>query len=185
MSNGRTVLIALVAASLLAACGSTGSSATPVSPATTTTRPAAETNAAVISVSTKMICGEAAEDIADQLGTNTTRPLVPTWKDHVYSCRYEYPDGAMLLSVKQLGDATATAAYFRGLRSRLGLRSELGGLGQGAFTTKDDSVVVRKDFKVLVVDVHELPSTFGTPPDTRANAAITVAATIMGCWTGG
>jgi hypothetical protein len=181
MNRVRNAGVALVAAALLAACGASGKTA---SPATTTTRPAVETNAAVISVSTKIICGEAAEDIADALGTKTTQPLVPRWKHHIYSCRYVYPSGSMLLSVKQLGNANATGAYFRALAARLGRRSDLSGLGQGAFTTRDHSVVVRKDFKVLVVDPHELPAMFGTPPDTRANVAISVAATVMGCWTG-
>jgi len=32
--------------------------------------------------------------------------------------------------------------------------------------------------------VQDLPKQFGSPPDTRENDAINVAATIMGCWTG-
>jgi len=182
MSRIRIAAAVLVATAVLAACSSGTKAA---GPSDTTTRPVVETNAAVVSVSTKMICGEAAQDIAKVLGTTTTQPLVPKWKDHVYSCDYVYPHGVMHLSVKQLDRATATGAYFRGLRSQLGERLVLNGLGEGAFTTTHDSVVVRKDSKVLVVDTHALPAMFGTPPDTRTNVAISVAAAIMGCWTGG
>ena len=57
-------------------------------------------------------------------------------------------------------------------------------LGQGAFTTKNLSAVVRKDYKVLTVDISKLPAHFGVPPDSRADVALNTAATIMGCWTG-
>jgi len=30
----------------------------------------------------------------------------------------------------------------------------------------------------------DLPAHFGAPPETRADVAVKVAATIMGCWTG-
>jgi hypothetical protein len=43
---------------------------------------------------------------------------------------------------------------------------------------------VRKDNKVLVVDTRGLPARFGAPPADRGEVAVTVAATIMGCWVG-
>ena len=46
------------------------------------------------------------------------------------------------------------------------------------------SVVVRKDRKVLLVDVTKLPAAFGNPPLDRLTAAETVAITIMECWPG-
>jgi hypothetical protein len=48
------------------------------------------------------------------------------------------------------------------------------------FTTKDFSVVVRKDYKVLLIDISGLPARFGTPPASRGE----VAGTILDCWTG-
>jgi hypothetical protein len=182
MSAPRAVIGGVVAMLLVAACGSAAPEASPTRPMVVD----GGTSASVtVSASTKMICEhEAQGDIAKALGTDITRPLAPTWVDHEYSCRYVYGAGAMRLSVKQLGDAPATRRYFDGLVRRLGRSGSLAGLGQGAFTTARNSVVVRKDDKVLVVDVRDLPTTFGTPPDTRANVAITVAATIMGCWTG-
>jgi len=132
-----------------------------------------------------MICTtEGQSEIAKTLGVDTTRPLVPTWADHVFSCAYVYATGEMTLSVKELRDIRAVSAYFVTVRARLGVRSTWDGLGQGAFTTPGDSVVVRKDDKVLVVDVHGLPDQFGVPRQPRRDAALSVAATIMGCWTG-
>jgi hypothetical protein len=60
----------------------------------------------------------------------------------------------------------------------------LEGIGATATTTANGSVVVQKDDDVLLVDVRKLPARFGVPSDTRANAAISIAATIIGCWTG-
>jgi hypothetical protein len=131
-----------------------------------------------------MICApEAQKDLSSTLGTKTTSPIVPKWTDHEYSCRYGYAQGSFRLAVKQLPNPSATGRYFGARAARLGKRQTLQGLGEGAFTTTDSSVVVRKDNKVLTVDVRDLPPRFGNPPDTRANVAISVAATIMGCWT--
>ena len=45
-------------------------------------------------------------------------------------------------------------------------------------------MIVRKDFKVLNVDVSALPQEFGKPLQDRSNIALSVAATVMSCWTG-
>ena len=58
------------------------------------------------------------------------------------------------------------------------------GATSAAFATKDGSVYVRKDFKVLKVDVSKLPASVGKTPISRADAAVSVAQLIMGCWTG-
>lgn len=174
MSLRRAAAGAVLAVALLAACASSGPTAAPK---------AAQT--AAIPRLTRMICEEeAAADIGAALGVETAAPRTPTWIDHTYSCRYGYANGALRLSVKQLTDTAGARRYFRGVRTRLGARRSLSGLGEAAFTTAAGAVVVQKDDKVLVVDVHELPPMFGVPADTRANVAITVAATIMGCWTG-
>jgi hypothetical protein len=49
----------------------------------------------------------------------------------------------------------------------------------------NDSVVIRKDNKVLSVDVTNLPQSFGNPPITREDVAFDVATVIMDCWIGG
>jgi hypothetical protein len=177
-SEGVVAGMLIVAA--LAACSSNGSGS-----ASPRTGPVPRAVSSAISATTKMICAtEVQGDLAQAVGRTIVHPVVPSWKNEVYSCAYEYSDGSFTLSVKQLPDAASTQFYFAHVAAQLGRVKPLDGLGEGAFTTRDDSVVVRKDEKVLVVDVRKLPGRFGLPSDSRANVAITVAATIMGCWTG-
>jgi hypothetical protein len=96
-----------------------------------------------------------------------------------------YPNGTMTLSVKELANAKATKAYFNGLARTLGRDRKLTvGKGAEGFSTRSGDAVIRKDYKVLRVDVSKLPPQFGSPPDTRATAAESVASVVMGCWTG-
>jgi len=185
------VLSAVVCALVLAACGS---KSTPGS--TTDTTPLTEASGATgghiaipakatPSISAKMICeSEVKNELSSLLGVQPTQPIVPTWKDHVYSCTYHYKGGALTLAVKELTDKASTDAYFDQEAKDLGKSEKINGLGQGAFTTSNKSAVVRKDYKVLLVDISKLPAQFGNPPDSRENIALNVAATIMGCWTG-
>jgi hypothetical protein len=137
------------------------------------------------SVSAQMICQrELQKEIAYAFGVHTIAPVSPTWVSHLYSCRYVYPFGTMTLSVKELADRATTTDYYNGLENRLGDQQRLNGLGQGGFAAPNGTVVVRKDYKVLEVDTSRLPLQFGSPPIRRSDAAITVAGTIMGCWTG-
>jgi hypothetical protein len=134
-----------------------------------------------------MICEpDAQKEIYDSAtGVHTVAPLKPKWIDHVYSCAYVYPHGAQLtLSVKEMSSEAETTAYYDSLATKLGKTTDQTGVGQGAFHVKDGSMVVRKDFKVLLIDVTKLPASFGVPADTRANVATNIAALIMGCWTG-
>ena len=136
------------------------------------------------SKSAQMVCeSEAAGDIASALGVAPVQPLSPTWADHQYSCRYEYPDGAMTLSMKELSGRSETDAYFASLRRSLG-QSERLTLGEGGFVTSNGSVVVRKDYKVLLVDTSGLPDEFGARLMARSNVAVGVGVTVLGCWTG-
>jgi hypothetical protein len=137
------------------------------------------------SASARMVCAaEGKREIAASVGVDTTRRLVPRWGDHVYSCVYVYGDGTMTLAVKELSTAAETKSYFDALGVKLGRMRALDGLGQGAYQTRNDSTVVRKDDLVLLVDGSQLPADFGTPSSPRADVSLSVAATIMGCWTG-
>jgi hypothetical protein len=136
------------------------------------------------SKSAQMVCqAEAAGDIASALGVAPVQPLSPAWADHLYSCRYVYPDGFMTLSVKELTDRGETDAYVASLRRSLGQSEQLT-LGEGGFVTNSGSVVVRKDYKVLLVDTSGLPEQFGAPLRARSNVAVGVGVTVLGCWTG-
>ena len=110
----------------------------------------------------------------------------PTWSvaEHLYSCEYRYPSGSMTLSMKELSSWPQTYAYFDSLQTQLGMSRDLENLGQGAFQTTDGSVVVRKDWKVLLVNSSGLPSQFGVPPTSSGDVAVTVADVILGCWAG-
>jgi len=132
----------------------------------------------------KMVCApEAQEKFSTVLGVKAV-VTTPTWNAHLYSCRYSYPNGFFTLSVKELSSWSETFAYFRGLRSELGLVSTFPRLGQGGFSTTNGSVVVRKDWKVLLVDASGLPAKFGDPPAPAGDVAVIVANVILGCWNG-
>ena len=175
---------------LLAACGSSGKSAAPTTTAPagpTTTVHVAQPVGAKPSKSAQMICEKEAIDAieASATGVKTTSITTPTWNDHVYACDYMYPGGVKIgLSVKELSDAAETTAYFDSLATKLGKAKDVSDLGQPAFQTHDGSIVIRKDYKVLTVDVSKLPAQFGVPVAPRGDVAINVASTLMGCWTG-
>jgi hypothetical protein len=186
MPQHKTFLVLVVFISVLSmtSCGGSKSATSPNNPQNATVYVAQPARAAP-SASAKMICApEAQSELAAVIGVHTTRPVVPTWTDHIYSCRYTYHRAVLVLSVKEFSNKAETDGYFTSLAHRLGQTERLQGLGQGAFTTRNLSVVVRKDYKVLLVDIPGLPAQFGAPPASRGHIAFNVAATIMSCWTG-
>ncbi len=131
-----------------------------------------------------MICAkEAQDDITLSLGVKAT-VSTPTWVNHVYTCTYQYPDGVIVLSDKELDSVAQTTTVYNAYAAKLGRRPDPISFGQGAFITTNGSVIVRKDYKVLDVDVSGLPAQFGAPPQDRSDVALTIAATVMNCWTG-
>ena len=131
-----------------------------------------------------MICrNEAIQEIDSAVGEKAT-VSPPTWAEHLYSCQYGYPSGSMEISVKELSSWAQTKAYFRSVGVQMGDTRTIQNLGQGAFQTTDGSMVVRKDWKVLLVDVANLPDQFGVPSTSSGNVAIAVADVILGCWSG-
>jgi hypothetical protein len=185
----RAVLAVILGSVLLclAACGttsraSTGTKARPGSAAQTAATPLpAGRNPSEIA---KMVCAvKAQHEIGEILGVKA-HVSSPTWADHLYTCHYLYGNSSFSLSVKELSSWSQTLAYFHALGLRLGDTGTLGNLGQGAFATRDGSVVVRKDWKVLLVDISALPREFGKPPTGSSDVAFTVADVILGCWQG-
>jgi hypothetical protein len=134
--------------------------------------------------SAQMICNTDGQEAIDT-AFNLVPPKVtaPTWVDHLYSCTYQYDSGSFDLSVKELPSIPETVDYFNSLKAKSTATQPIG-LGQEGFETSDDMSVVRKDNKVLVVDVSKLGSQFGTPPLTRSDASLTIATALLGCWTG-
>jgi hypothetical protein len=180
----RSVLrlaVGLVSIVALAGCGSTKSATRP------TNQPAAtlETAGPDPSKTAKMICAhETRTELAGVLAANPTKVTTPTWVDHLYSCNYLYPRGTLTLSVKELTDPATATTYYESLATQLGRSPNAIALGQGAYLTTNGSVVVRKDYKVLTVDVSQLPTQFGKLGLSRSDIAQNIAATILGCWTG-
>ena len=176
------ILLVVVFGLAIAGCGSSSSS----SPggATTTTLSGLHPPGALPSASAKMICStEAVKDIAVSLGVNATISK-PTWINHVYACNYTYPNGVIALSVKELDNAAQTTREYTADAAKLGRRPDVVSFGEGAFITTNGSVIVRKDYKVLDIDVSKLPQKFGNPLQDRSNVALSIAATVMSCWTG-
>jgi hypothetical protein len=182
--GGSWVVVLAVVLALGAACGSSSPTAATKTNGTVGAvppQPAGKNPSA----SAKMVCAkEAQAELGSGLGVTPVQVTTPTWADHVYACEYVYATGALTLSVKELDSARQTTAYYEAFAARLGRRPGRLAVGQGAYITTDGSVVVRKDWKVMLVDVSRLPSPFGQPPQTPADTALTVAATILSCWSG-
>jgi hypothetical protein len=137
-----------------------------------------------VSATGRLICSdEAQEDIATATGLPTSRPVTGTLKGNEYSCEYTYPAGSMTLSVTELADDAGTDAFFGSARQTWAASEHLPGIGQDAYQSQDGSTVVRKDRKVLRIDVSGLPARFGQPPTARRQLAAAVAVVIMDCWT--
>lgn len=156
-----------------------------VSPSSTGTGHAAAAGNAP-SPAARMVCeAEVQEELVATLRVSPSKPPTATWRDHLYACSYSYPTGTMVLSVKELADDQAALAYYAARKQGFATTTTQRIEGQDAFTAPNGSVFVRKDAKVLQVDVSRLPARFGQPPFPRAIAAFNVASTVMGCWTGG
>jgi hypothetical protein len=132
-----------------------------------------------------MVCEHKVHGEINQVLGVTATVSGQTWANHKYSCRYGYPNGSFELSVQELSSWSQTLRYFHGLGTQLGGHPQtLAGLGQGAFRTAGGDVVVRKDWKVLLVNVDGLPPQFGVPPTSATDVAYTVADVVLGCWAG-
>ena len=81
-----------------------------------------------------------------------------------------------------LSSNAETTAYYEGLAAQLGRRPDRIALGQGAYLTANGSLVVRKNYKVMLIDASQLPAQFGQPPQAPSDVALSVAAIIMTCW---
>jgi hypothetical protein len=120
----------------------------------------------------------------ESVGEATVAAPTATWSHHRYTCTYRYAHATMVLWVQALPSLPATTAYMAGLARSLGDAQRIADVGQGSFATRDGSTVSRKDNKVLVVDVHRLPATFGRPPVSRGDIALSVTQLIFACWRG-
>jgi sterol desaturase/sphingolipid hydroxylase (fatty acid hydroxylase superfamily) len=139
----RTAQVLLpVALAIVVAAGCGGSSSSPSSTAkassTETVKTPLPAGRYPSAVSKEVCISDAPHDVALALGEKAAISK-PTWADHLYTCRYSYPNATMTLSVKELSSWPQTLAYFNGLGTQLGIKQQLKNLGQGAFQTTDGS----------------------------------------------
>jgi hypothetical protein len=180
----RRLAIGALCATALAGCGSSPSATSTTT--TTAARTATFTYGPTPSVSARMICRqETIEEIGHEaVGVPTISAPRATWSHHRYTCTYRYANATMVLYVQALPTLSATRAFMAGLARTQGEAQTVANVGQGSFETTNGSAVSRKDNKVLVVDVSRLPPTFGRPPVTRADIALSVTDVIFACWRG-
>ena len=136
MRQRKTFFVLVVFACMLSmtSCGAP-EPATPAGSSQNATVRATRPARAAPSAAAKMICArETQTELAAVLGVHTTQPVVPTWADHLYSCRYTYHDAFMVLSVKDLSNRAETDGYFTSLAHRLGQAQRPQAIDRGAFS---------------------------------------------------
>jgi hypothetical protein len=137
------------------------------------------------SSSARLLCSSGLQHVLrSALGETPLRAPQAAWANHLYTCTYTYAGARLVLSVQEESSWPETLGYFRSLGSRLGHARTLGGLGEGAFVTDNGSVVVRKDWRILLVDISGLPRRWAHPPASRRTLALTVTDAILACWRG-
>jgi len=173
-----------VLAALLAGCGgqpppSVPQNAPQVGPAVVTALPD------VPSPQAEMVClPEAQQDIQDIIGVVPTAVGPIQYANHTSTCRYAYPNGAFTLVVQDLPNDITTTRTYEALAGKLGRVEKIDLPDAEAYTTNDGSIVLRRDTKVMLVDVTQLPGTFGNPPSPRGDAARLIMKAVLNCWVG-
>jgi len=173
-----------VLAALLAGCGGQAPPSVPqnapqVGPAVVTALPD------VPSPQAEMVCQpEAQQDIQDIIGVVPTAVGPIQYANHTSTCRYAYSNGAFTLVVQDLPNDITTTRTYEALAGKLGRVEKIDLPDAEAYTTNDGSIVLRRDTKVMLVDVTQLPGTFGNPPSPRGDAARLIMKAVLNCWVG-
>ncbi len=174
------VVLAVVLAAVLAGCGQPSA---PVGPLPS--QAPVPTLADVPSPQAEMVCQpEAQQDIQDFIGIVPTTVGPIQYANHTSTCRYVYANGSFTLVVQDLPNELVTTRTYDALASKLGKVDSIDLPDAQAFSTNDGSVVLRRDTKVMLVDVTQLPATFGSPPSPRADAARLIMKAVLNCWVG-
>jgi len=134
----------------------------------------------------QMICGpETRRNVATLMDLHTPPPTKATWADHTYTCTYQLPGGALVLSVKESQGVPAARSYFTATRARSRHPTTLSGmvgLGLPAYEDTTGKVVFLKDNMTLQVNPTALPPKVGPQQTSRADFAYTLATDILACW---
>ena len=182
MDMGRNTrpVVALAMLTLLAGCAQPSAPLGPLPSPAPTSAPADAPSAQA-----EMVCQpEAQADIENLIGVVPTRVGPIQYANHTTTCRYTYGNGSFTLVVEDLPNDLKTTDAFDALATKLGRTDSIDLPDANAFSTTDGSIVLRKDTKVMLVDVTALPATFGNPPSPRADAARLIMKAVLGCWTG-
>lgn len=134
----------------------------------------------------KMICSsEIKNSIKAQLKLSTTPKPASRYTDKIYTCTYQLSVGTLTLTVNDANNAKSGRAYFDKLQASLPTAANLKGalgLGLPAFQTPNGNVVFLKDGKTLRVDATKLPATFAPDKTHRLGLAYALATTVIACW---
>jgi hypothetical protein len=180
LSATAAVILAVVLAVVLAGCGQQSA---PVGPLPSQAPVPALADAP--SPQAEMVCQpEAQQDIQDLIGVVPTAVGPIQYANHTTTCRYVYANGSFTLVVQDLPNELVTTRTYEALAGKLGKVDSIDLPDAQAFSTNDGSVVLRRDTKVMLVDVTQLPATFGSPPSPRADAARLIMKAVLNCWVG-
>jgi hypothetical protein len=176
-------IVATIATALATTVAGCAQTPPPVSPAQS--QPATTALPDAPSPQAEMVCQpEAQQDIQDLIGVVPTKVGPIQYANHTSTCRYDYANGSFTLVVEDLPNDITTTKTFEALAVKLGKVDSIDLPGADAFSTTDGSVVLRRDFKVMLVDVGQLPATFGNPPSPRADAGRLIMKAVLNCWVG-
>lgn len=207
MSTRKTAgrLAALVAAaSLLTACGSSGTapqtgqsasstgagqSSTAANPKHSQQSSAAHDPASVDLAdapdTATMVCSdELRTSIAKLLHVSSVPRGHATWDGTVYTCRYDLDQGPLVLTVHQSADTAAAQSYLQQRQKAASGRTITGlqSLGLPGFQDRAGTVAFAKDDFTLVVDASKLSGTLGSPDTSPTDFAYTVSTDVLACW---
>lgn len=178
-SVSRSAIAAAVAAALV--LGLTGCSQPP--PPVIGPQPTAMVLPDAPSPQAAMVCQpEAQQEVQDLIGVAPTKVGPIQYADHTSTCRYDYANGSFALVVQDLPNELVTTNTYEALADKLGRVDRIALPDADAFSTTNGSVVLRRDTKVMLVDVAQLPATFGEPPSKRTDAARLIMKAVLNCW---
>ncbi|GAB3486307.1 hypothetical protein GCM10027572_04160 [Flexivirga lutea] len=131
-----------------------------------------------------MICtDETRDNITTVLSVQPDPKPASSWRNHIYTCTYQLPEGPIVRTVHEAADVNAATAYTTAQRSTVQGEKDLTGLNPGAFGTQDGVVVLQKDNDTMRVDTSRLSPQSKLYP-RRAGFAYNIAAVVLGCWNG-
>jgi hypothetical protein len=190
MTKTKHLLAGTFAAALigLTGCGSSDSGAPASAPSPSSrTAPNVGVSDQRPSGSARLTCGAEIHEAIEKIVAPQRVPLgAATWVDGLYTCTYQLPTGALVLSVKDSANPASAMRYFASLRDQVGPHQTIRGLaalGLPAYETTSGTVVFLKDSSTLMVDATHVTREAASSYTSRSDLAYEVASDVIGCWT--